>query len=58
MFVKLERIFGELYAIPLHEGSNLLGNIVKVNSFIITNKDRAIIKKGEKTLIFLFRKTE
>ena len=48
MFAKLERIFGELYAIPLHEGSNLLGNIVKVDSFIIQTRIEQSSRKERK----------
>jgi len=56
IFVKLERICGEFFAVPLHGESNLLSNIIKADGFIITNEERTTIEEGEEASVFLFQK--
>ena len=58
IFVKLENMSGEFFAVPLHGESNLLSNIIKADGFIITNGERTTIKEGEEVHVFLFQKAE
>lgn len=53
VFVKLEKIHEELFAVPLIGESNLLRNIVNANGFIITSEHETTIRAEQKVSMFL-----
>jgi molybdopterin molybdotransferase len=53
ILVKLEKVQGEFYAVPLPGESNLLSNIVNADGFIITTEHETTIKEKQKVHVFL-----